>query len=211
MKIISLSYEDAGYACSIGTSIKKKYKQATNFFDFLVVDMKTINHILTLKDLNLLTQNFKFEDQTKKENKTLIWNHFSKMISYHDLKTNFNQDSLKEFINKYLRRYYRLMNDLYNEDKLFFIRYGKTNINDIKLFIANIKNINQNPNLKLYFINVDFDKNNKENIFYPELKNYIYINFNQVNKTELKNEDIYFQLLECNWEYIFHKIEELSK
>jgi hypothetical protein len=208
MKIISLSYEDAGYACSIGTSIKKKYKQATNFFDFLVVDMKTINHILTLKDLNLLTQNFKFEDQTKKENKTLIWNHFSKMISYHDLKTNFNQDSLKEFINKYLRRYYRLMNDLYNEDKLFFIRYGKTNINDIKLFIANIKNINQNPNLKLYFINVDFDKNNKENIFYPELKNYIYINFNQVNKTELKNEDIYFQLLECNWEYIFYKIEE---
>ena len=51
MKIISLSYEDAGYACSIGTSIKKKYNQQTNFFDFLVVDMRTINHILTLKDL----------------------------------------------------------------------------------------------------------------------------------------------------------------
>ena len=211
MKIISLSYEDAGYACSIGTSIKKKYNQQTNFFDFLVVDMRTINHIITLKDLNLLTQNFKFEDQTKKENKTLIWNHFSKMISYHDLKSNFNEESLKEFTNKYLRRYYRLMNDLYNEEKLFFIRYGKTNINDIKLFIANIKNINQNPKLKLYFINVDFDKNNKENIFYSEINNYIYINFNQVNKTELKNDDIYFQLLECNWEYVFHKIEELSK
>ena len=211
MKIISLSYEDAGYACSIGTSIKKKYKQATNFFDFLVVDMKTINHILTLKDLNLLTHNFKFEDQTKKENKTLIWNHFSKMISYHDLKSNFNQDSLKIFINKYLRRYYRLMNDLYNEDKLFFIRYGKTNINDINSFFTNIKNINQNPNLKLYFINVDFDKNNKENIYYPELKNYIYINFCQVNKNEVKNDDIFFKLLECNWDYVFHKIEELSK
>jgi len=216
MKIISLSYEDAGYACSIGTSIKKKYNQQTNFFDFLVVDMRTINHIITLKDLNLLTQNFKFEDQTKKENKTLIWNHFSKMISYHDLKSNFNEESLKEFTNKYLRRYYRLMNDLYNEEKLFFIRYGKTNINDVKLLIQNIKNIkninqNQNQNQKIFFINIDFDKNNKENIFYPELKNYIYINFCQVNKKDLNNDDIYFQLLECNWEYVFQKIEELSK
>ena len=214
MKIISLSYEDAGYACSIGTSIKKKYNQQTNFFDFLVVDMRTINHIITLKDLNLLTHNFKFEDQTKKENKTLIWNHFSKMISYHDLKSNFNEESLKEFTNKYLRRYYRLMNDLYNEEKLFFIRYGKTNINDVKLLIQNIKNIkniNQNQNQKIFFINIDFDKNNKENIFYPELKNYIYINFCQVNKKDLNNDDIYFQLLECNWEYVFQKIEELSK
>jgi hypothetical protein len=216
MKIISLSYEDAGYACSIGTSIKKKYNQQTNFFDFLVVDMRTINHIITLKDLNLLTQNFKFEDQTKKENKTLIWNHFSKMISYHDLKSNFNEESLKEFTNKYLRRYYRLMNDLYNEEKLFFIRYGKTNINDVKLLIQNIKNIkninqNQNQNQKIFFINIDFDKNNKENIFYPELKNYIYINFCQVNKKDLNNDDIYFKLLECNWEYVFQKIEELSK
>lgn len=216
MKIISLSYEDAGYACSIGTSIKKKYNQQTNFFDFLVVDMRTINHIITLKDLNLLTHNFKFEDQTKKENKTLIWNHFSKMISYHDLKSNFNEESLKEFTNKYLRRYYRLMNDLYNEEKLFFIRYGKTNINDVKLLIQNIKNIkninqNQNQNQKIFFINIDFDKNNKENIFYPELKNYIYINFCQVNKKDLNNDDIYFKLLECNWEYVFQKIEELSK
>ena len=211
MKIISLSYEDAGYACAIGTSLKKKYNQPTSFFDFLVVDMRTINNIITMKDLNLITNNFKFEDQVKKENKTLIWNNFSKMISYHDLKSNFNQESLKQFNNKYLRRYYRLMNDLCNENKIFFIRYGKTNINDIKLFINNIKNMNHNEDLKLFFINIDFDKENKQNIFYPDLKNYIYINFCQINQKEIKNDDIYFKLLECNWNYVFDKIEELSK
>ena len=211
MKIISLSYEDAGYACAIGTSLKKKYNQPTSFFDFLVVDMRTINNIITMKDLNLITNNFKFEDQVKKENKTLIWNNFSKMISYHDLKSNFNQESLKQFNNKYLRRYYRLMNDLCNENKIFFIRYGKTNINDIKLFINNIKNINHNENLKLFFINIDFDKENKQNIFYPDLKNYIYINFCQINQKEIKNNNIYFKLLECNWNYVYDKIEELSK
>lgn len=209
MKVISLSYEDAGYACSIGTSIKNKYKTYTNFFDYLVVDMKTINQILILKDLNLLINNFNFEEQQKKENKTLIWNNFPRMISYHDLSNNFNKKSLKDFNNKYLRRYYRLMNDLYNEKKIFFIRYGKTNINEIKIFMNTIKEINEN--LEIFFINVDFDKNNNENIFYSEIKNYIYINFYHVNKYEIKNEDIYFKLLECDWLYVFNKIDELNK
>ena len=209
MKIISLSYEEAGYACSIGTSIKKKYKTYTNFFDFLVVDMKSINQIINMKDLNLLINNFKFEEQQKKENKTLVWNNFPKMISYHDLKNNFNKQDLKDFNKKYLRRYYRLMNDIYNEKRIFFIRYGKTNINELKLFINNIKELNEE--LEIFFINVDFDKNNKENIYYSDIKNYIYINFSQINKNEIKNDDIYYKLLECNWEYIFNKIEELNK
>ena len=209
MKIISLSYEDAGYACSIGTSIKKKYNQQTNFFDFLVVDMKTINHILTLKDLNLLINNFEFKEQEKKEIKTVIWNNFSKMISYHDLKNNFNRELLQEFNHKYLRRYYRLMNDIYNEKKIFFIRYGKTNINDIKTFINNIYTINKD--LVIYFINVDYDEKNNKNIYYEELKNYIYINFAHINKKKVTNDDIYFQLLECNWEYVFNKIEQINK
>ena len=48
MKIISLSYEEAGYACAIASTVKNNYYKEnykTNFFDFLVVSMNTINRI----------------------------------------------------------------------------------------------------------------------------------------------------------------------
>ena len=59
--------------------------------------MRTINNIITFKDLDLLLNNYNFEVQTNKENITVIWNNFSKMISYHDLKNNFNEKLLKQF------------------------------------------------------------------------------------------------------------------
>jgi hypothetical protein len=209
MKIISLSYNSAGYACSIASSIKKKYNNITNFFDYLVVDMKTINDIINLRDLNLLLNNHNFEDQITYKNKTLIWNNFSKMISYHDLVYDFDQEKYNNFKIKYLRRYYRLMNDLYNEKIIFFIRFGKTEYNEIKEFINNIKNINSK--LIIYFINVDYDEDNIGNIYYDDIKEYIYINFKNINIKEVVNDDLYFRSLDFNWEYVFNKIGELSK
>ena len=123
MKIISLSYEEAGYACSIATSIKNKYNSSTNFFDYIIVDMNTINKILLLRNINNLVENYNFEDQLNDKTKTVKWNDFSKMISYHDLKKDFDDDALNEFKSKYLRRYHRLMNDIYNEKIIFFIRF----------------------------------------------------------------------------------------
>lgn len=209
MKIISLSYNNAGYACSIASSIRNKYSNITNFFDYLVVDMKTINDIINLRDLNLLLNNHNFEDQMTYKNKTVIWNNFSKMISYHDLIHNFNEEIYNNFKVKYLRRYYRLMNDIYNEKIIFFIRFGKTEYNEIKEFIYNIKKINSK--LIIYFINVDYDDYNIDNIYYDDIKEYIYINFKNINIKEVVNDDLYFRSLDFNWEYVFNKIEELSK
>lgn len=209
MKIISLSYNNAGYACSIASSIRNKYSNITNFFDYLVVDMKTINDIINLRDLNLLLNNHNFEDQMTYKNKTVIWNNFSKMISYHDLIHNFNEEIYNNFKVKYLRRYYRLMNDIYNEKIIFFIRFGKTEYNEIKEFIYNIKKTNSK--LIIYFINVDYDDYNIDNIYYDDIKEYIYINFKNINIKEVVNDDLYFRSLDFNWEYVFNKIEELSK
>ena len=76
MKIISLSYDEAGYACAIGSAIKRKYNNVTNFFDYLVVDMKTINNILQLKDLNMLLNNFNYEHVNNHKNTVVKWNNF---------------------------------------------------------------------------------------------------------------------------------------
>ena len=114
MKIISLSYDEAGYACAIGSAIKRKYNNVTNFFDYLVVDMKTINNILQLKDLNMLLNNFNYEHVNNHKNTVVKWNNFDKLISYHDLKEVYNEIELKNFTKKYMRRYFRLINDKYN-------------------------------------------------------------------------------------------------
>ena len=59
MKIISLSNDEAGYACAVGTSIKRYYenKSKTNFFDFLVVSMDSINKIINMSNLDLSMAN----------------------------------------------------------------------------------------------------------------------------------------------------------
>ena len=53
---------------------------------------------------------------------------FDKLISYHDLKKKPSHDDLILFENKYLRRYFRLIHSIYEEDVIFFIRYGKTQL-----------------------------------------------------------------------------------
>ena len=90
MKIISLSYSEAGYACSIGTSIKIKYNLTTNFFDYLVVDMSTINEILNLSNLELLLSNYEINKIKNHEYNSVTNKNFKKFISYHDLKNNYN-------------------------------------------------------------------------------------------------------------------------
>ena len=49
------------------------------------------------------------------------------------------------------------------------------------------------------------------NIYYEDIKTYIYINFHAINEPKIYNEDIYFKLLEYNWDFIFNIIEKNNK
>ena len=205
MKIISLSANIAGPACAIACSIKQKFynnNYITNMFDYLVISLTSILEILLLKndDINYLHLNNEFFKN--KNNQTSVkFKNFNNLISHHDLKLNFNDDDYNNFIEKYKRRYYRLINDIKNENKIFFIRYGVEDINTINLFIDTIKNIN--PNLDFYFINIINEKiYNNMNINY---KNYYLINFFDLDKT---NEDLFYNILNYNWKNIYNYIYE---
>ena len=156
----------------------------------------------------MLLNNFNYEHVNNHKNTVVKWNNFDKLISYHDLKEVYNEIELKNFTKKYMRRYFRLINDIYNEKIIFFIRYGKTSYDEIKNFYNNIKNLNEN--IICYFINVDYDKS-VNNIYYEDIKTYIYINFHAINEPKIYNEDIYFKLLEYNWDFIFNIIEKNNK
>jgi len=204
MKIISLSSSVAGPACAVAKSIKKYYYNddyQTNMFDYLEISLLSIVQILNLEndDINYLYLNN--EIYLNKDNcNSVKFNNFHKMISHHDLKNNYSEKDYVDFIEKYKRRYYRLIHDIKNEDKIFFIRYGLENESIINSFIDRIKILN--PSLKVYFIIVDYNENNE----YINNSNYTYINFYNYKENINYSEDLFFRTMEYNWKVVYNTI-----
>lgn len=207
MKIISLSSYIAGPACAIAFSIKKIFYNCnyqTNMFDYLEISLLSINQILYLKnnDIDYLDNNIEMY-KNKDNNTSVKFNNFDKFISHHDLKENYSNNEYNLFIEKYKRRYYRLMNDINIENKIFFIRYGIENKNDIFNFINIVNKLN--PKLKIYFINIIYDENN---YLYDndllELNNFYLINFyNYIDVNFKYNDDFFYKVQEFNWKIIY--------
>jgi hypothetical protein len=161
MKIISLSSSVAGPACAIATSIKKYFynnNYITNIFDYLEISLTSILEILRMQvnDIQYLSHN-NFIEKNIDNNYSVTFRNFNKIISHHDLKNNYTNEDYINFIEKYKRRYFRLLNDIYNEKIIFFIRYGNEEIGEICEFIELIKLLNSN--LHFYFIQI---LNNKD-------------------------------------------------
>ena len=208
MIIISLSSNIAGPACAVATSIKNNLYEnknyPTNYFDYLVVSLKSINQLLNLEknDINHLDKNIKISDNIT-DKKTVEFLNFDNMISYHDLKKNYNEKDLINIIDKYKRRYYRLLNYIKNEKIIYFMRYGDENINDIIEFNNNISKIN--PKLIFFFVNLIYQENMIRNN--NDLNNYLLINFYDINNKNIEyEEDLFYKTLQFNWIKIFEII-----
>ena len=122
MKIISLSSSIAGPACAIGLCIKKHFydnNYQTNMFDYLEISLLSIIQILYLKndDINYLHENNEVFINPVGNN-SVIFKNFNHIISHHDLKLNYSEEDYKDFIDKYKRRYHRLMEYINTEDKI---------------------------------------------------------------------------------------------
>lgn len=207
MKIISLSSSIAGPACAVAKSIKKYFynnNYVTNIFDYLEISLLSIIQILSLKDndINFLHLNNNIY-LNKDNNYSVKFNNFDKIISHHDLIKSYNEDDYNNLIKKYIRRYYRLINDIKNEDKIFFIRYGLENKEMISYFLRIISELN--PKLQVYFIIVDYNEDNKNNNLNNDLT-YIYINLYDNNNKIDKNTDLFFKTMQLNWNNVYNII-----
>jgi hypothetical protein len=213
MKIVSLSSSIAGPACAIALCIKKYFynnNASTNIFDYLEISLESINQLLNISfdeiDKYLRTNNEIYIN--KDDYSSVLFKNFDKIISHHDLTKEYTELEYDNFIEKYKRRFYRFMNDLKYEDKIFFIRYGNDNIKSIEYFIEIIKNINSN--LKFYYINVDFiESDNLEIRNRYEINNYIYINFYKyLDKNQEYNENLFYKTLQYDWKIVYNIIYE---
>jgi len=177
---LSLSSSYAGNACAVRQSIINYTTNSneTQFFDWLVTSMKSVNQILENTPI-IFENNYIYSNSL---NTTSInFKNFDFLTSHHDIHE-FNDNSINEITEKYIRRYERLINTIKNQKKINFIRYCKNSTNieeeEILIFYKNIMNIN--PNLLFNFILIS-DCNDlvipnsllKDNFIYINLNNYV--------------------------------------
>jgi hypothetical protein len=177
---LSLSSSYGGNACAVRNSIINytTTSNETQFFDWLVTSMKSVNEILENKPI-IFESNYIYPNSLN--NTSINFKNFDLLISHHDIHE-FNDNSINEITEKYIRRYERLINTIKEEKKINFIRYCKNQQNleeeEIYTFYKNIKNIN--PNLVFNFILIS-DYNDlvipsnllKDNFIYINLNNYV--------------------------------------
>jgi hypothetical protein len=185
---ISLSSSYAGNACAVHESINN-YTSTSNktlFFDWLVTSMKSVNQILENTPIIFETESMR---PNTLNTTSINFKNFDLLISHHDIH-DFNDNSINEVTNKYIRRYERLINTIKEQEKINFIRYCKNQQNleekEIYTFYKNIKNIN--PNLLFNFILISDDND----LVIPNnllQNNFIYINLNNyVDNDDIGNE-----------------------
>jgi len=112
---LSLSSSCAGYACAVCQSIKNYTTSSneTQFFDWLITSMKSVNQILEntpiIFDSNDIYQN-------NSNTISINFKNFDLLISHHDC-DEFNDNSINEITTKYIRRYERLIDTIKKQTK----------------------------------------------------------------------------------------------
>lgn len=192
---------------SLGSSCVIKYnldlyfeKEPTLFFDWLITDMTTVNEIFNCRDINELINENSIKriggDSYKNQSKVSITS-LPKCVSIHDLPLKYTDVDISNFVEKYKRRYSRIIDLIKNSDKkFFFLIKGEFANFEIDLFNENIKKINSDCNFRLVVIGYNnFEK--KENLLTLNL-----------NKYEIKNKQInlkdYWKGELWDWKEIFN-------
>ena len=192
---ISLSSSYAGNACAVRQSINNYTTSSnkTQFFDWLVTSMKSVNQILENTPI-IFENNYIYPNLL---NTTSInFKNFDLLISHHDIHE-FNDNSINEITKKYIRRYEILINTIKEQKKINFIRYCKNQQNieeeEIIRFYKNIKNINNNLIFNFILISDNNDLVIPSNLLKD---NFIYINLNNYVDDNILNEtNNYFKII----------------
>ncbi len=200
MKFISI-----GPACSVKYNVDKyRCKNETLFFDWLMTSMNTVINILKCNNIKDILN---FENIVIDNNPTVINQTNQKLtlksldfcVSLHDIPLIYTDNDIFNFIDKYSRRYNRLIECIKSKEKICFIRNGFANNNEIDKFIETIKSINSNCDFTLVIIHND-KKNNTEIL---KQKNLLFIKLNIDTPQE---SDWTQQFL--NWDNILSDIEQ---
>jgi hypothetical protein len=164
-------YISLGLACNVKHQIDThKHKIETLFFDWLMTSFNSVLDILGCRDItDILHINNIICDPNKPvmdNNANIIIKSLDFCVSIHDLPIKYTNDDIIEFINKYTRRFNRIIEYIKSDSKIYFIRTGNISNEEIDAFNKIILNINPKCNYALIIIDVSADNNQNTIIKY---------------------------------------------
>ena len=163
-----------------------------------ILNCNNINTILysdnIVRDLN---------NPSNSNNSRIIIKSLNFCVSIHDLGKNYTDNDVLDFIDKYSRRFKRIIEYIKSNEQICFIRIGYVSCDEIYKFIETIKKINSNCNFTIVVI--DNNKQNKPEIIKQHNLLYIKLNVN------IPIEEFDWTLQFLNWNNIFLDIEKNIK
>ena len=198
-------YISIGNGCSVKYQINKnKHVLHTLFFDWLITSMKSVIEILNCDDINnILYFNNIIRDTNNPfigtTNSRIIIKSLDLCVSIHDISYDFTDNDIYNFINKYKRRFNRIIQYIKSNIKIYFVRVDNDiDNNTLQQFIKTILNINPNCNFSLIII--DNNKTNNNSILKYEHCLYMKLNIDNPILSDWTLEYL-------NWSKIFLDIE----
>jgi len=198
-----MKYISIGSVCSVKYNINKyRDKCETLFFDWLMTSMNSVIDILSVDDISEILY---FDNIIRDvnipfcgNNSRIVIKSLDFCVSIHDLPRIYENNEIFEFIDKYKRRFNRIIKYIKSNEKIVFIRAGNEGFDIINKFIETIKKIN--PNCDFTVVVICNNEKNKTEIL--QQKNLLYINLNIVVPSDAEWTQSFL-----NWEQIFLLIE----
>lgn len=197
-----MQFISIGRGCNVKYQINRHCKNSeTLFFDWLGTDMDTVISVLQCKNINdILTYDNIIRDPKTNLGSRVLIKSLPYCVSIHDFKLDFSDKEIYNFLNKYKRRYERIIEIIKSNKKLCFIRYGKIEDKNKEEFIETILKINPNANFTLVSINVQQNINNVNKSDY----------FLEINLTYNQTCDNDWTTSYLDWKSIFETINEMA-
>lgn len=204
-----MKYIGLGSACYMKQNLKEWNKDPLEslFFDWFITSFQTVLDVLSTKDVKKLfakkyfiddTQNDKRAPQEKSLSMRIKLSSVDHLVSIHDIK---NINEYKDFAEKYIRRFDRMIELICSNEKIIFIRGGTmpwlksiATPEQIDLFFSIVKSINPDCDFLFAQLVINSDKNEV-----VKSKNFI-----EIKTTENKDDQLGTNL---NWDYFFRTIE----
>ena len=140
-----------------------------------------------------------------KEKSRIIMQSLSFCESIHDIPVSYDSSHINNFIEKYKRRYNRIIKTILNiKSVIYFIRKGKITHAEKNIFIKNIQNINSKCEFKL----VELLEQKTTNNYFISEKYFISVNLDNYRIKPVRDN----WKSDCwNWKQIFNDISRLNQ
>jgi hypothetical protein len=179
---------------------KKKIKE-TNFFDWLYSNFNSVINLLECNNIkDIINKKNILIKRHNSQKSDVTFQKLNNIRSIHDMKNIYDENDINTFVDKYIRRYERLITLIKNNNINIFIYNDYLDKENENKFIELIKKINSTKNFYLITIS------NK----YPEdeiINNII----NITTKNKILNKKYDWTNSHINWNLIFQIVFNLIK